>query len=181
MEIEWEEPPPVALARMRTPGRYVDWAYALRDHPGRWAKLPPGADGARSVKTAQNLAQSIRRGTTAGFGPRNSYEAVADEGHIWVRYIPPEDQQPAEPTEPPPPPADEGASSSNGTATDEVSVGGQVAQPQSHPDPAAVRAWARNNGFNVPDKGRLPDELVAAYRRAHAPHPPRPLGADVHS
>src|SRR5688500_3863826 len=68
MEIEWEDPPALALAKVRTPGRYVDWAYALRDQPGRWAKLPAQASGEeRTEKGAANLAQSIRRGTTAGF------------------------------------------------------------------------------------------------------------------
>jgi DNA polymerase-3 subunit epsilon len=35
--------------------------------------------------------------------------------------------------------------------------------------PTAVRAWARANGGEVGERGRLPAELVEAYRRAHAP------------
>jgi len=37
---------------------------------------------------------------------------------------------------------------------------------------AVVRAWARENGFQVNDTGRMPDEVHVAYRVAHG-------GADV--
>jgi hypothetical protein len=30
---------------------------------------------------------------------------------------------------------------------------------------AAVRTWARENGYTVADRGRVPTEVVAAYRR----------------
>lgn len=33
--------------------------------------------------------------------------------------------------------------------------------------PAAVRAWARANGFAIGDRGRLPLEVLDAYRGAH--------------
>lgn len=36
------------------------------------------------------------------------------------------------------------------------------------PAPAEVRAWARENGHEVPDRGRIPAELVDAYREAQA-------------
>lgn len=35
--------------------------------------------------------------------------------------------------------------------------------------PSAVRAWARSNGHEVGDRGRLPAELTDAYLRAHEP------------
>jgi len=35
--------------------------------------------------------------------------------------------------------------------------------------PAAVRTWARANGHEVGERGRLPAELTEAYRRAHEP------------
>jgi hypothetical protein len=31
---------------------------------------------------------------------------------------------------------------------------------------AAVRSWARENGYTVADRGRVPAEVVAAYRNA---------------
>lgn len=34
------------------------------------------------------------------------------------------------------------------------------------PDTSAVRAWARSNGFDVADRGRLPAELTDAYLAA---------------
>ena len=35
--------------------------------------------------------------------------------------------------------------------------------------PAVVRAWARANGWDVGERGRLPAEVTDAYRRAHDP------------
>lgn len=32
---------------------------------------------------------------------------------------------------------------------------------------AAVRAWARDNGYELSDRGRIPVEVVTAYRAAH--------------
>jgi DNA polymerase-3 subunit epsilon len=33
--------------------------------------------------------------------------------------------------------------------------------------PAAMRAWARANGHEIGERGRLPAEVTDAYRRAH--------------
>jgi hypothetical protein len=32
---------------------------------------------------------------------------------------------------------------------------------------AAIRDWARKNGFDIGDKGRIPTSAVEAYHRAH--------------
>lgn len=37
----------------------------------------------------------------------------------------------------------------------------------SGPSPADIRAWARDNGFNVPDRGRVSSEVREAYLAAH--------------
>ena len=37
----------------------------------------------------------------------------------------------------------------------------------SGPSPADIRAWARDNGFNVPDRGRVSSEVREAYAAAH--------------
>jgi hypothetical protein len=37
------------------------------------------------------------------------------------------------------------------------------------PDPASVRAWAKANGHEVNDRGRVPANLTAAYVAAGAP------------
>lgn len=157
MDIEWEDPPPVAVARVRTPGRYVEWAYALREHPGRWAKLPAQESGEpRTEKGAQNLAQNIRRGATAGFTPKGTYDAVADAGSIWVRYVPPT-ERPAEGQE------DGPGKDETAEAPGELSA---VEQVRRHADPAKVRQWARTNGFNVSARGALSEEVFNAYARA---------------
>lgn len=149
MDVEWEDPPDLALARARTPGRYVDFAFALKESPGRWARLPD--DSPRTEKGAQNAAQNIRRGVTAGFKPAGTFEAVSEQGKVWVRYAPPiqVDQEDEEDSPPSP-------------------------RKAPRPDPAVVRAWARSNGHDVPDRGRLPEGVLEAYGRAHAD------GASVH-
>ena len=35
------------------------------------------------------------------------------------------------------------------------------------PAPSEIRAWARDNGFNVPDRGRVAAEVREAYAAAH--------------
>ena len=35
------------------------------------------------------------------------------------------------------------------------------------PSPADIRAWARENGFDVPDRGRVSSEVREAYLAAH--------------
>jgi hypothetical protein len=37
----------------------------------------------------------------------------------------------------------------------------------SGPSPADIRAWARDNGFDVPDRGRVSSEVREAYAAAH--------------
>jgi hypothetical protein len=37
----------------------------------------------------------------------------------------------------------------------------------SGPSPADIRAWARENGFDVPDRGRVSTEVREAYLAAH--------------
>jgi hypothetical protein len=154
MDIEWEDPPALALAKVRTPGRYVDFAYALREHPERWAKLPDKEGGeARTDKGAANLAQSIRRGTTAGFKPKGSFEAVADGGTIFVRFTGEPDQA-------------EGQEADPGKDETAEAPGEQAAVEDRQLDPAKVRAWARTNGIGVPDRGRLSEDVIARYAAA---------------
>ena len=40
-------------------------------------------------------------------------------------------------------------------------------QRASGKDTKAVREWARNNGFDVSDRGRIPAEIVEAYAAAN--------------
>lgn len=39
------------------------------------------------------------------------------------------------------------------------------------PRPAQVRQWARRTGITVGVRGRIPDDVLDAYRAAHAPAP----------
>ena len=53
-------------------------------------------------------------------------------------------------------------------ATDQASEApaGAQASTEGRPPAKDVRAWARAEGLDVPARGPLPDELVAAYREA---------------
>jgi hypothetical protein len=44
--------------------------------------------------------------------------------------------------------------------------GARVARKPSSIDTVAVRAWARENGFDIKERGRVPAEVVAKYRQA---------------
>ena len=43
---------------------------------------------------------------------------------------------------------------------------GRLGRRSSAVDTVAVRAWARENGFDITDRGRVPADLVAKYRAA---------------
>jgi hypothetical protein len=42
-----------------------------------------------------------------------------------------------------------------------------VAAPAAKADLGDVRAWARDNGFSVSDRGRVSSEVMSAYEAAH--------------
>lgn len=44
--------------------------------------------------------------------------------------------------------------------------GGRVNRADQ-PDPSEVREWAKNEGHEVSDRGRVPNDLVAKFQAAH--------------
>jgi hypothetical protein len=50
--------------------------------------------------------------------------------------------------------------------------------PADRLNTAAVRAWATGNGWDVPERGRIPKGVVAAYRAAHTDSEPGEDGPD---
>jgi hypothetical protein len=44
--------------------------------------------------------------------------------------------------------------------------GGRSVRKPSTVDNVAVRTWARENGYDIKDRGRVPADLVAKYRAA---------------
>ena len=44
---------------------------------------------------------------------------------------------------------------------------GTGARSQPNIDRAAVREWARTNGFEISDRGRIPAGVIDAYQAAH--------------
>ena len=47
------------------------------------------------------------------------------------------------------------------------SSGGSRSRSDSKADLGDVRSWARENGFQVSDRGRVSSEVIAAYEKAH--------------
>jgi len=45
--------------------------------------------------------------------------------------------------------------------------GGRGGRGSGGPDPAEVRAWAREQGLNVSERGRVSGEILEKYRAAH--------------
>jgi len=133
--IVWEEPPEEVLLRAQGGGQYVEAALALRARPGEWGLLPT-AGRVQSESSAKGMAQSIRRGKTKGFAvpaSSGSYEAVADGVKVWARFMPKADDD------------EEGAR-----------------EPIRSLAPR-VRAWAKEKGMEVPDRGRLPESVMDAF------------------
>lgn len=146
MDIQWEEPPATAsiVGSGKHAGRYLDFALALQQRVGAWAVLP--SDNTRTEKGASATAQNIRRGKVKGFTPAGAYETAVQGTKIWVRY---KDQ----------PEAPEGALPHQG---------GQDEAPSDRPDPADVRAWAKDQGIKVNDRGALPKHVFDRYAEAIA-------------
>lgn len=156
MDLIFEEPSQAALLRQR-PGKYVEFAIALRDHQDRWALLPD--DGAeRGEKAAQSLAQNIRRGVTSGFA-KGEYDCVADGGKVYVKFTGAKKDQPQNPGE--------------GESTPPSDKEGERGRHRAW----LIRQWARDNGYTVPDKGRLSDEVTSAYDAAIAAQEDEPASA----
>jgi hypothetical protein len=45
---------------------------------------------------------------------------------------------------------------------------GRRATPYSAEDAAEIRRWAQKKGFDVSDRGRLNQDVIMAYRKAHS-------------
>lgn len=62
----------------------------------------------------------------------------------------------------------------NGGPVSDVTVD-ETPRPEPEPESgdvvvastAQIRAWARDNGFDVPTRGRLPQDVTDAYKAAH--------------
>ena len=53
-----------------------------------------------------------------------------------------------------------------GTAARRPGRGGRRAASAGAPDPTAVREWAKSQGIEVKDRGRVPAELVVKFKAA---------------
>lgn len=161
MKIQWEQPPEHLLIQGtgRQPGRYVEFAVAIREHPGRWAVLPDYSEATRRTeKGAKATAQNIKRGKVKGFITKQ-YETLVDGTKVFVRYVGPDGQavagEPAEESE-----ATAGvAETPDGEEDEEDSL-----PPQDSLAPR-IRAWARANGIAVPERGRISRDVIDRYMK----------------
>ena len=136
-DIVWEDPPATAL-NVRKKTAYTEFAAALRQNPGRWAVAP----GERaSADSAKNTAANITRGSMRDF-PKGEFETAVDGPKLWVRFK-----------------GDAGAPA-DPSGNDEVAVGAMQHRASD------VRQWARDNGFDIPDRGRLPQHVITAFEEA---------------
>jgi hypothetical protein len=73
--------------------------------------------------------------------------------------------------------AELGAAQSTAGVEDSFAPGGQV--PDAQPSPAEVRVWAKTQGIDVSDRGRIPADVVRRFlaeRRAERPAASTPGG-----
>jgi len=61
----------------------------------------------------------------------------------------------------------EAANRANADRTADSVSARQPGRRTSRDQAAAVRAWARHNGFDVPDRGRIPESIHLAFEAAH--------------
>lgn len=154
VELTWEEPPQEAILRVRHTGPYSDILIELLKNPGKWAKLTREYP---KPESAQNAAANIRRGVTKGF-TKGEFEAVAHERHVYVMYKGPQDKQPDDDQ-----PGEEHDSGPDRAET-------AVPHPRSTEGPK-IRAWARSQGIELGERGRIPEDIRARYY-ANGDEPP---------
>jgi hypothetical protein len=56
---------------------------------------------------------------------------------------------------------------SRATTATAVTVPAQSSGPKGREERNAIRQWAQANGLKVGDRGRIAEEIVAAYKEAH--------------
>ncbi len=138
-DIQWRTPPEHVLNQQRRT-QYDDFADALKQRPQEWAVLP-GEKG--SVDSARSTALNIRNGRMSAFKPKGQWEAVTDGTTIYVRF--------------------KGEPSTEGEDVQQEHVeveGGRKVEA------SVIRAWARENGFDMPERGRLGANVIAAFEEA---------------
>ncbi|MFD3543897.1 histone-like nucleoid-structuring protein Lsr2 [Streptomyces sp. NPDC055254] len=63
-------------------------------------------------------------------------------------------------------PYTKGGRRTGGRASATRAKGGRASVTTGNPDTAEIRAWAKENGYNVNDRGRVPAEIREAYEKA---------------
>jgi len=56
---------------------------------------------------------------------------------------------------------------SAGRRTQRAATGRPAKRPNRNPETASIRAWAGDNGYKLSERGRIPADVIEAYRAAH--------------
>lgn len=153
MDIEWEAPPAHArvIGSGQRPGRYMEFAEALRQNVGKWAKLPTVHGDKRTKGSANSTAQNIRGGKVKGFEQGKFETAIADT-EVWVMCsdagTPKTPRQMRGDGDDPP---------------DDEEEQPRAPRPPSSDLAPKIRQWAKREGLAVPEHGRLPEKIREAY------------------
>jgi hypothetical protein len=155
MDLVWEMPPQDALTATRR-GPYTDVIRALKENPGQWARIPRDF---KSEDSAKNAATNMRRGI-GSFAPRGSFEAVSKGAVVWARIVGGEDGDNPERD------GDDDAED-NGSASAK-GAGSSRTAPDTDPELSQrVRAWAKEQGYEVAERGRMSRDVFDAYFIQH--------------
>lgn len=157
-EIVWEEPPEHAVMPPAR-GQYRDFAQALRQNKDKWAILPGDR---KSPDSAKNTAQNVRRGIMKDF-TKGEFEVAVDGKKIYVRWVGAQNKA-----------AQQAAEEADTSATEAQTADAADDDEHETHDSKKVRAWGRANGYDLPDRGRMPQAVVEAYRKAHAVYDRQP-------
>lgn len=170
MEIVWEDPPPALVRTQGRSGKYTAFAEALRANPEKWALLAAGEGEDRTEKGSKGTAQNIRRGTMKDFKPKGAFEAVAEGGKIWARFVGEPDDA-AEQPELDPDETDEERLVREQETAERIQAEADFAPK--------VRQWAAVKGIPVSERGRLSAKLVRDYCKDTGTPLPRNIPALV--
>lgn len=89
MPVQWEEPPTTAVRPgRRAGGRHAQFADALFERPGEWARVTPDFE---TEAAARAFAGTVERGGRKAFlldeGDKGAFVARREGVAVWVRYI----------------------------------------------------------------------------------------------
>lgn len=86
MRVEWASgEPDFVTPKGNSARKFYEFAFALRENPGQWAKYP--GNFSRHMDSARAIAGGITAGRRPTF-PGGKFEARVDKNKdVWVRFV----------------------------------------------------------------------------------------------